>query len=169
MLHNPIPIVLAIDWTMSLQRGDVVLFRFPVSADDDSLDVPKRRPCLVLDTFLQGQDRFVELAYGTSSKGRANRGYEVIVRQPQSQAVAGLTKSTRFVCARRITVHIRNAGFDHSDEATSPVIGRLDEALTERMNAVHARFQAEAAIAAHYREDQQAEQARWAREARGFR
>ncbi|HDZ82306.1 MAG TPA: hypothetical protein ENH56_13860 [Roseobacter sp.] len=169
MLHNPIPIVPAIDWTMSLLRGDVVLFRFPVSDDDDSLDVPKRRPCLVLDTFQQGQDRFVELAYGTSSKGRANRGYEVIVRQPQSQATAGLTKPTRFVCARRVTVHIRNAGFGHTEEATSPVIGRLDEALTERMNALHARFQAEAAIAAHYREEQQAEQAGKAREARGFR
>lgn len=169
MLHHPHPLVPATGWLTNLLRGDIVLFRFPVCDDVDKIDTPKRRPCLVLDTFQRGQDRFVELAYGTSSRGRANRGYELIVRQPQSQTVAGLTKPTRFVCARRITVSVNNPGFGYPTEEISPVIGSLDEALMERMRALRARIQAEADIAARYREERHAEQARWAHEARGFR
>jgi len=150
MFHHSRRTVPAPDWAMSTERGDIALFRFPVSEDGANLSEPKRRPCLVLDTFQSGHDRFVELAYGTSSRGRANRGYELIIRQSQSQAIAGLTKPTRFVCARRITVHINNAGFDCPGEEVSPVIGRLDEPLLERMYALRARIQAEANIAADY-------------------
>lgn len=79
MFHQPQPIVPATDWAIIPQRGDVVLFRFPVAEDADQAEPPKRRPCLVLDVRRRGTECFIELAYGTSSDGRANRGYEVLV------------------------------------------------------------------------------------------
>ncbi|MFD3189749.1 type II toxin-antitoxin system PemK/MazF family toxin [Sedimentitalea sp. HM32M-2] len=169
MFQRPQTFVPAPDWATAPQRGDIVLFRFPVAEDDARIEPSKRRPCLVLDTFARGQDRFVELACGTSSGGPANRGYGFFVRQPQSQAHAGLTRPTRFVCARRITVHCRNREIEGLVDGSSPLIGRLDDALVERMNAVRAWIQAEADIAAHHREEKRREQARWAREDRDFR
>ncbi|MFT6091863.1 hypothetical protein [Sulfitobacter sp.] len=168
MFLDPHPQSPVTEWASCLKPGDVVLFRFPVSEDGTGLNAPKRRPCLVLDLLHKGEDCFVELAYGTASEGRANRGYEVRVREPQSRAIAGLKKPTRFICARRITVHIRNAGFFCPTGYTSPIIGALDETLMERLHALRARIQAEAEIAARYREEQQAQQARSACEALGF-
>ena len=69
MCHHPHPPVPATGWRTNLLRGDIVLFRFPICDDVDKSDTPKRRTCLVLDTFQRGQDRFLELAYGTSSRG----------------------------------------------------------------------------------------------------
>lgn len=148
-----------------LQRGDVVLFRFPLAEEDDEPGAPKRRPCLVLDNLSRREERFVEIAYGTSADTRANRGYEVIVKQPAARETAGLSKPTRFVCARRIIVHVNHRGFDGRTKGPQ-IIGRLDEALLERMNAVRARIQAEADIAACYREEERREEQ--AREDRGF-
>lgn len=148
-----------------LLRGDVVLFRFPLAEEDDEPGAPKRRPCLVLDTLTKGDERFVEIAYGTSVDTRANRGYEVIVKRSAGRATAGLSKPTRFVCARRIIVHVDHSGF-HGRAKGPHIIGRLDEALLERMNAVRARIQAEADIAAYCREEQRREEQ--AREDRGF-
>ncbi|SIS85945.1 hypothetical protein SAMN05421759_104364 [Roseivivax lentus] len=160
MYHHPQPFT-PFPTSADLLRGDVVLFRFPLAEEDDEPGAPKRRPCLVLDTLTKGDDRFVEIAYGTSADTRANRGYEVIVKQPAARATAGLSKPTRFVCARRIIVHVNHSGF-HGRAKGPHIIGRLDEALLERMNAVRARIQAEADIAAYYWEEQ-------AREDRGFR
>lgn len=164
MYHHPQPFTPA-GKSAHLQRGDVVLFRFPLAEVDDEPGAPKRRPCLVLDTLTAGDDRFVEIAYGTSADTRANRGYEVIVKQPAARATAGLSKPTRFVCARRIIVHVDHGGF-HGRAKGPHIIGRLDEALLERMNAVRARIQAEADIAAYYREEERREEQ--AREDRGF-
>ncbi len=165
MYHHPQPFTPASRNT-HLQRGDVVLFRFPLAEEDDEPGAPKRRPCLVLDTLTAGDDRFVEIAYGTSADTRANRGYEVIVKQSAARETAGLSKPTRFVCARRIIVHAGHSGFNGRTKGPQ-IIGRLDEALLERMNAVRARIQAEADIAAYYREEQRREEQ--AREDRGFR
>ena len=152
-------------WQDSIAAGDIVLFRFPLAEEDDEPCAPKRRPCLVLDTLTKGNERFVEIAYGTSADTRANRGYEVIVKQTAARETAGLSKPTRFVCARRIIVHVSHIGF-HGRTKGPQIIGRLDEALLERMNAVRARIQAEADIAAYYREEQRREEQ--TREDRGF-
>lgn len=69
------------------------------------------------------------------------------------------------MCARRIIVHVGHSGFDGRTKGPS-IIGRLDETLLERMNAVRARIQAEADIAAYYREERRREER--AREDRGF-
>ncbi|MBY6155931.1 type II toxin-antitoxin system PemK/MazF family toxin [Pseudooceanicola nitratireducens] len=164
MYHHPQPFIPTAT-SAHPQRGDVVLFRFPLAEEDDEPGPPKRRPCLVLDTMTKGDEHFVEIAYGTSADTRANRGYEVIVKQTAARATAGLSKPTRFVCARRIIVHVNHSGF--YGRAKGPhIIGRLDEALMERMNAVRARMQAEADIAAYYREERRREEQ--AREGRGF-
>ena len=149
-----------------LDRGDVVLFRFPLAEEGAETDAPKRRPCVVFDAFTWGRERFVELAYGTSVETRANTGQEVIVRHPSARATAGLAKPTRFVCARRIIVHVQNPGFHGRTQGPS-VIGRLDASLMERMNALHARVRNEADIAADYCTRMQGEEQ--TREERGFR
>ncbi|PVH27227.1 hypothetical protein [Pararhodobacter oceanensis] len=166
MLHSPYQF--AFDWKDLLQRGDVVMFRFPVSEDDAPTEPPKARPCLVLDVIHRRGGAYVELAYGTTSEGGANRGYEVLVKQAASRAAAGLDKPTRFVGARRITVRIDHAGFECSADELSPIIGRLDAPLLDRMNNVRARIQAEADIAAHYREERRQVQTRGTLEDRGF-
>ena len=167
MYHHPHPFSAAEDHT-SLQHGDVVLFRFPFNDKNAEPDVPKRRPCLVLNTLSNGDDRFVEIAYGTSADTRANRGCEVIVKQASSRKKAGLSKPTRFVGARRIIVHVDHSGFDGHTEGPE-LIGKLDAPLLKRLNAVRGRIQAEADIAGRHREEQRAEQVRWEHEARGYR
>lgn len=164
MYHHPQPFT-PDGKSAHMQRGDVVLFRFPLAEEDHEPRASKRRPCLVLDTLTAGDDRFVEIAYGTSADTRANRGYEVIVKHTVARAAAGLSKPTRFVCARRIIVHVNHSGF-HGRTKSPHIIGRLDEARLERMNAVRARVQAEADIAAYYREEQRREEQ--TREDRGF-
>lgn len=167
MYYHPHPFSAAEDHT-SLQRGDVVLFRFPLNDKNAEPGAPKRRPCLVLNTLKDGDDRFVEIAYGTSADTRANRGCEVIVKHPTSREEAGLSKPTRFVGARRIIVHVNHSGFDGPAKGPE-IIGKLDAPLLERLNAVRARIQAETDIVAHYREEKRAEQVRWEHEAHGFR
>lgn len=66
-------------------------------------------------------------------------------------------------------MNVKSSGFHCPDGTATPLIGRLDDALMDRMNAIRARIQAEADIAAHYRDERHQEQARWAREDRGFR
>ena len=164
MYHHPQPFT-PVGKSAQLQRGDVVLFRFPLAEEDAQPGAPKRRPCLVLATLTTGADRFVEIAYGPSTDTRANRGYEVIVKQSAARETAGLAKPTRFGRARRIIVHVGHSGF-HSRTKGPQIIGRLDETLLERMNAVRARIQAEADIAAYYREERRREEQ--AGEDRGF-
>lgn len=161
MFHQTTPILPAKTEPCQLERGDVVLFRFPTSEEEDTEGgAPKRRPCLVLDVFERGCERYVQLAYGTSAHTRANRGYEVLVKQRDSRAVAGLRKPTRFIGARRVTVHVQNSGLRGPAEGPK-ILGRLDDALLARMHAIRARIQAEADIAAHYREEcRREEQAR---------
>lgn len=155
-------------WQAELQRGDVVLFRFPVAEGSQAPLSPKRRPCLVLEVHDRLGRRAATLAYGTSSSGKANSGYNVVVSGQNSMEHAGLKQPTRFVGVRRITVSLDHSGFDLADITASPVIGRLDEALAERMNAVRARIQAEADIAREIRREKREEQRRWQQEGRGF-
>ncbi|MEN8833108.1 MAG: hypothetical protein ABF285_06170 [Pacificibacter sp.] len=150
-------------WHNATKPGDVVLFRFPFN-EDHKTDKPKQRPCLMLDVIEANGTKFVELAYGTSARTKANTGYEVRVNQPASCEAVGLDRPTRFVCARRVIVSVDHSGFvDGSDLA--PLIGRLDAPLVERMNAVCFRLQVEAAPGTKTRRQ---EQARWPREEHGF-
>lgn len=156
-------------WHATLERGDVVLFRFPVSDPSGEEGQPKSRPCLVLDVAKLMGRRFIKLAYGTTAERKINRGYEIVVNHPASCAAAGLQRPTRFIGVRTVLVSPDHKGFDTLDGTVSPVIGKLDEPLIERMNAVRARLQAEADIRTATREERRAEQLRWRREARGFR
>ena len=157
------------DWQQTLSRGDIVRFRFP-RAEDDPRDggFAKARPSLVLETGCFRDRRFVKLAYGTSADTTANRGYEVRVMHPDAIAAAGLDKPTRFVCARTLIVSLDNPGFEPAETNGIPVIGRLDPDLLERMNAVRARLQAEADIAAEARAERRRNRRVWRREARGL-
>lgn len=138
-------------WHETVQRGDVVLFAFPVVLAGEG-DRPKIRPCLVMEVERAETGTRITLAYGTSAMTKANRGYEVRIRQPVEMAHAGLDAPTRFVGARRLEVSVHATGFAASARTDSPVIGRLAEAGLERMNAVRARIQADRDIAAERRQ-----------------
>tara|TARA_R100000935_G_scaffold18534_1_gene35889 strand:- start:766 stop:1251 length:486 start_codon:yes stop_codon:yes gene_type:complete len=161
MYQSPQPFVPAFDWQNLVERGDVVLFQYPLADEYDASTNtrPKRRPCLVLDVFTKGGTCFVELAYGTSAPSNANRGYEVRVGELASCHAAGLKRPSRFVCARRIIVSVNHSGFDDDDDSGT-LIGRLDPPLIERMNAVQARLQADADIRAAAQEERREQQAR---------
>lgn len=122
------------NWPDCLQRGDVVLFRFPV-ADESGAPKPKARPCLVLERAVLKGVTFVKLAYGTSAMTRANRGHEVRVTRPDGMRAAGVKEPARFVCARAILVPPEHSGFAPGPTG-SPVIGCLDEVLAERMHRI---------------------------------
>lgn len=128
-------------WQTTLQRGDVVLFRFPC-AEEHPTEAPKRRTCLVLEVEDRGDRRFVELAYGTTAQTTANVGDEIHVVDPCDTALAGVRRPTRFVCARRVTVAIDHPGWDINPAHPSPVIGRLAPAAFSRMNAIRAKIHA---------------------------
>ena len=151
---------LASVWKDALLPGDVVSFRFPV-VDPDTADAAKRRPCLVLDVEVIGGERHAVLAYGTTSKGGANRGYEIRVRSDKALIAAGLHKATRFVGARRIRVPLSHEDFVVSSATEAPVLGRLDAACRERMHAVHARIHAERDMAVEDRRSRRDEGRRW--------
>ncbi|SEP87429.1 type II toxin-antitoxin system PemK/MazF family toxin [Thalassovita taeanensis] len=168
MYYSPQTFVPDFDWKDLVERGDVVLFAFPTNEDAEGpAEQPKRRPCLVLDVFELNGIKFVELAYGTSARTKANTGYEVRVGHTASCHAAGLDRPSRFVCSRRVIVSINHPGFEGGEERGT-LIGRLDAPLVDRMNDVRARLQAEADIKAEARRERREEQARWQREERGF-
>ncbi|AMY70692.1 hypothetical protein [Frigidibacter mobilis] len=145
-----LPLQSLCDWRDTVAIGDIVAFRFPV-ADEDGGDGLKNRPCLVLEVQDRGGARSALLAYGTSSYGRSNRGYEVRIRRPEALASCGLHRPTRFVGARRLWVPLASQGFVCRQIDDSAVIGHLSGAELARLNAVRARLIAEADVAAHCR------------------
>lgn len=149
------------DWQDDIAIGDIVLFRFPIRKPDG--EAPKRRPCVVLEVLCLGGWTFVCLAYGTSSSGNANRGRELIVKQPEGLAAAGLNRPTRFIGARNIFVSVNHAGFK-ADGNDDPRIGRLEAGMMERLHEIRARLHAHADIAAEHRRTRRAERHRWRQE-----
>lgn len=135
------------DWQKELSWGDIVSFRFPV---EDAEAIPKKRPCLVLDTATVGGKRYALLAYGTTTRSSSNRGYEIRLGAFDASE-AGLHRPTRFVGARRLMVNLDHPGLVTSSAAGTPIIGRLSGAAFDRMNAVRGRIHAEADIAAERR------------------
>ena len=162
MYHNSKPITAKPIWPDDLRRGDVVRFRFPVAEED--FEKPKLRPCLVLESGELNGRRSVTLAYGTGAPAKGQYGYEVIIKGKDAMRAAGLTKPTRFVCLRRITVSAEHPGFESL--CGTSVVGRLDGPLLQRMDAVRARLWAEHDIASERRHEQDLERRRWQREER---
>ena len=111
--------------------GDIVSFRFPYSEGM----APYARPCLVLDAT---EDELL-LAYGTSSRERANTGFEI--RLNAEFAACGLNRASRFVLARRIRVARSDPRLE-TNASGSPVLGRLTEALRLRKADLFARIKA---------------------------
>ncbi len=107
---------------LALQPGDLVAFRFPYAEGGS----PYARPCLVLETTTAE----VLLAYGTSSRGRANQGLEIRVNR--DFAACGLVRPTRFVTARRVRVARTDPRLEADLQTGSPLIGRLPDALQAR-------------------------------------
>ena len=111
--------------------GDIVSFRFPYSEGMTLY----ARPCLVLDAT---EDELL-LAYGTSSRERANTGFEI--RLNAEFAACGLNRASRFVLARRIRVARSDPRLE-TNASGSPVLGRLTEALRLRKADLFARIKA---------------------------
>lgn len=111
--------------------GDIVSFRFPYSEGMTLY----ARPCLVLDAT---EDELL-LAYGTSSRERANTGFEI--RLNAEFAACGLNRPSRFVLARRIRVARSDPRLE-TNAAGTPMLGRLTEALRLRKADLFARIKA---------------------------
>ncbi|QPH53231.1 hypothetical protein I0K15_15755 [Pontivivens ytuae] len=141
------------EWRHHLGPGHVIAFAFPhADADEDEdCQTPKIRPCLVLDVEARDDERLALIAYGTSARTAANKGLEIHVRRIEDRLAAGLTKRTRFVCARRQLVPLRHPGFSLSAATGSPVLGRLAGNPMSVMNALRARLGARGEVAAAFR------------------
>lgn len=124
------------DWAADVAPGDIVLFRFPVAAGSG---IVKRRPCLVVDRKTVGGDDLLDIAYGTTAKSRANRGYELHVSFDEDLQHAGIAQPTRFVCARRVLVSPTHRGFDPWRD-TDPHIGRLSPDLMPRLDDLRGKI-----------------------------
>lgn len=149
----------ASSWHEALAPGDVVSFVFPLAEPLCPGERPKRRPCLVLEIDVIDGERHALLAYGTTSSGRRNRGYEITVRDTAARAAAGLHEPSRFVGARRLRVPLSDSRFV-SGASGSPVLGQLNAAGLDRMHAVRARMHAEHDIAAERRRSRDGERPR---------
>jgi hypothetical protein len=128
-------------WAKSLQRGDIMLFRFPC-AEENPVEAPKSRTCLVLDVETRAGELHIHLAYATSANTRANVGNEIHIETPQDMAAAVMRKPTRVVCDRRTWVTPDHPGWDLNPRHPSPSIGRLSPRGIARMNAIRAKLQA---------------------------
>ena len=131
------------DWRSCLRPGDIVVYRFPVAEGPTSSETPKARPCLVMEVETFGGRPFATIAYGTSARSKANRGYEVPVLRAADHAAAGLHRPTRFVGFRRLLVSLHSEAFVAHGATGSPVIGRLPEGPLNRLDRVRARIHAE--------------------------
>jgi len=128
-------------WRDDLSHGHIVLFRFPLSEGGEDAEI-KARPCLVLDIETIGGVRYAAIAYGTTSRRKANVGEEIHVRKRDAYIAAGLNEPTRFVGARRILVPLTHSGFVEIANSGSPVMGLLVDSELERLNAVRGRIHA---------------------------
>lgn len=109
--------------TRDLRPGDLVAFRFPYAEGVS----PYARPCLVLEATREE----VLLAYGTTSRGRANQGMEI--RLNRDFAACGLLRPTRFVTARRVRVLRSDPRFEPDPETGTLPLGRLPGVLMARL------------------------------------
>ena len=105
----------------TFRAGDIVAFKYPYRQGIS----PYARPCLVLEATT----REILLAYGTTSRSRANAGFEIRVNAAFS--ACGLSEASRFVLARRIRIDQQDRRLTLNTEG-SPIIGRLTEDLIER-------------------------------------
>lgn len=117
----------------ALQRGAIVSCYFPLQESPDQPG-PVARPALVVAVFLDRTDGEwkAAVAYGTSRRTRANMGYEVRINHPDSLTLAGLSKPTRFTLSRMRILPITRDFFNYINTDT-PVTGKLDDALTDRL------------------------------------
>jgi hypothetical protein len=137
------------DWKSTIAVGDIVVFTFPCAENGVA---PKARPCLVIDIDRRDDRTLIELAYGTSVDTGANCGDEIRVRTPDGMRNAGLDRPTRFVAARRVMVSSDHPGFcANVNAAKTPIIGRLDASLMERLHVIRARMHAVRDIVAERR------------------
>lgn len=139
MLDTALCLKMSADWRAHVAPGDVVTYRFPL-AEVDATDRPKARPCLVLEIEEIEGKRFAVLAYGTTSRRRANVGEEIRVHHRAAYRAAGLDEPTRFVGRRRVRVPLDDTGFAICGVTGSAVLGRLDAGLLQRMQNVCARI-----------------------------
>lgn len=107
-----------------LRPGDLALFRFPYAEENRRYP----RPCLVLEATTAE----LLLAYGTTSRGRANQGLEI--RLNRDFAACGLDRPTRFVAARRVRVARADPGFVPHPQSGTSRLGRLPDVLQERLS-----------------------------------
>lgn len=137
-------------WAKTLQRGDIVLFRFPC-AEKNPVEAPKSRTCLVLEVETREGQLHILLAYATSADTRANVGNEIHIETPEDMAAAGVRKPTRVVCDRRSWATPNHPGWDINPRHPSPVVGRLSPRGLARMDAIRAKLQALRDIVAEHR------------------
>lgn len=117
----------------NFQRGAIVSCFFPLSEAPD-LPGPTARPALVVGVFFDRLDRRwkVIVAYGTSRKTRANSGFEIRINHPESLALAGLNRPTRFTLSRMRVLPLTPGYFNPNGDG--PVLGVLDDVLLARLD-----------------------------------
>jgi hypothetical protein len=121
--------------------GDIIAFAFPHTTPEGA--DPAVRPCLVLEAQNRNGTRWLTLAPGSPRDTRVPR-YSIRVMDPADRAAAGLTRFTRFISDRSISVPVDHPGF-----AENPWIGRLSGGPFQRMQSVRARIHAMNDIAAY--------------------
>ena len=138
-------------WQDALAVGDIVLFRFPMTAAEEAAGRPPMRPCLVLEVERRGAAPRMVLVPGTSRQTRAVSAYEIAVRDADEIVKAGLRGPYRFRAQMPLSVSLDNPQLRTGGGEASPVIGRLTDLSRERMQGVRARLHAEHDIAAERR------------------
>jgi hypothetical protein len=105
-----------------------------------------------MSTIIAGE-RFTTLVCSADLSIEAQADYETYVTRPAALHVAGLNGPTLFDSRCRITVSIKNTGFDLRAGGT-PVLGLLTGPERDRFNVIRARVQADVDMAVSHRIEQ---------------
>ncbi|OOY06951.1 type II toxin-antitoxin system PemK/MazF family toxin [Thioclava sp. F36-7] len=132
-------------WSDTIKAGDIISYRFPLR-EGATEERPKPRPCLVLAVSHHNGQRWLCIAYGTSSRKRARNPLGIELSLTTAMA-CGLDRATGFLGSRTRVIRTNDPALCVCPDLRTPVLGALSGRAFERMLLVQKRLLAQHAAA----------------------
>ncbi|WP_146696216.1 hypothetical protein [Thioclava sp. F34-6] len=128
-------------WSETIKAGDIISYRFPLR-EGATEERPKPRPCLVLAVSHQHGQRWLCIAYGTSSRKKARTPLGIALALNAAMA-CGLDRATGFLGSRTRVIRTNDPALCVCPDLRTPVLGALRGRAFERMLLVQKRLLAQ--------------------------
>ncbi|WGT52615.1 hypothetical protein [Thioclava nitratireducens] len=132
-------------WSDTIKAGDIISYRFPLR-EGVTEERPKPRPCLVLAVSHHNGQRWLCVAYGTSSRKKALNPLGIELSLTAAMA-CGLDRATGFLGSRTRVIRTNDPALSVCPDLRTPVLGALSGRAFERMLLVQKRLLAQHAAA----------------------